>query len=167
MHRKSPVTHLAVAFLSCLILACGGSGGVGPTAPDSVAPSQVEIQSANLINNERATREVDPQLSLERRLANVARAHSEAMRAEGRLFHDGVDGDLESRLTEAGIFCSVAAENVARVGGAGDPAMQAHTIFMQSPDHRSNILSAQVSVLGVGTVQSGDTYWITQIFIEP
>ena len=49
----------------------------------------------------------------------------------------------------AGHFCS----------GSSIPASQVYT--------EENILSQKFEQIGVGAAKSGDTYWVTQIFIQP
>ena len=71
-----------------------------------------------------------------------------------------------TRLQEAGVQFTAAAENLARVDASSNPAAVAHRELMASSSHRGNILGTGFNVIGVGVVQSGDTYWVTQIFIN-
>jgi uncharacterized protein YkwD len=149
-----------------LLFACG-RGGEGPTAPAAVAPAVVEAESGSLLNETRISSEIDL-LSFDPVLAQVARAHSEAMRDGGSLDHSGPGGGtLRDRLRAAGISFRSAGENLAQVQSAADPAGGAHSQLMQSVGHRANIVDPRFRLFGVGVAEDGGTYWITQIFIEP
>ena len=114
----------------CLSVLAGACGSGSPTSPDFVAASQVELQLVDLINAERASRHIDPELSRQQQLEAVARAHSEAMRQEGQAFHVGPDGrDLPARLRDASIVFRIAGENVAMVSNAVDPAAESHRML--------------------------------------
>jgi len=163
--------RLAQSFLAVVLLigltACSSGGGESLTGSGSPVPGDVEFQSADLVNGERQSASVNPQLGVRSRIADLARDHSAAMRAEGFFGHRGSDGKgLRQRLDEAGIQYSAAAENLARVNASANPATVAHRELMASTDHRGNILQPGFDLIGVGVVQSGDTYWITQIFIR-
>jgi uncharacterized protein YkwD len=79
--------------------------------------------------------------------------------------HTGGDGSsVGQRITRAGYRWRSVAENVA----AGFTSAQSvFNGWMNSPDHRANILSQQVH-MGVGTATGGDgvMYW-TQEFATP
>lgn len=159
----------AALAAALLVGACsGGGGGAAPTAP-TIAPSppQVEFDSFALVNDARAENGVDPQLDLRERIAEVAREHSDQMRVQGFFAHEDPQGrTVFDRLSDAGIPYSLAAENLARVTNHPNPAEWAHGQLMASEQHRPNILNPAVSLIGVGVVREGDTYWITQIFID-
>ena len=161
--------HSALLALACmaLLLGCSGDGG-SPTEPSAAeAELQVEAQSFTLLNSARADAGVTPRLSRAEALRSIARAHSEAMRNGDFVAHNGPGTQtLKARLRSAGITYSQAGENLARVV-AIDPAGVAHQQLMASPGHRSNILSPEFTRAGVGVARSGDTFWITQIFIKP
>jgi uncharacterized protein YkwD len=170
MNRMPSVFRASIALAAGLLLvACsGGGGGAAPTAP-TVAPNvpQVEFDSFELVNGARAENDVDPQLDLRERIAEVARQHSEQMRAQGFFAHKDPQGrTVRDRLTEAGIPYSVAAENLARVTNHPNPAGWAHEQLMASEQHRPNILSPEFSLIGVGVAREGESYWITQVFID-
>ncbi len=166
--RSTPLRVVAtLSVLALLVAGCGGGGSGGPTGPQGATVADVEVQSFGLMNEARAGSGVAA-LSLDARVAQVARRHSEAMRDEGFFGHKGADGaGLRARLRAAGIPFGAAGENLAQVSGVGDPAGVAHRQLMDSPSHRDNILSTGFSRAGVGVAQSGSTYWVTQIFIDP
>ncbi|MDH3402159.1 MAG: CAP domain-containing protein [Acidobacteriota bacterium] len=159
----------SIAPVAALVfVACSGGGGSSPTAPvGAPSPPQVELDSFGLVNGAREANGVDPQLALRESIAAVARQHSEQMRAGGFFSHQDPQGRLVTdRLAEAGIAFSVAAENLARVTNRPDPARWAHEELMASGEHRPNILSPDVALIGVGVAREGNTYWITQVFID-
>jgi uncharacterized protein YkwD len=100
-------------------------------------------------------------------LAAVARAHSRNM-AEQRFFaHAGPDGKTyEMRIDQAGIPWLAAAENIAK----WDTVLGAEATFMDEPrfqpNHRSNILNALYTDVGIGIVKGVDgNLYITQDFV--
>lgn len=83
-------------------------------------------------------------------LASAARQHAERMAQQNVLSHQFPgEPDLRMRAAGAGARYSVIAENVA-VGP--DPSV-IHNEWMRSPGHRANILSSQLSVVGIAVVQ--------------
>jgi len=150
-----------------VLSACGSGGGDSPTQAVAGVSGDIEFQSADLVNSERRSAAINPQLGIQNLIADVARQHSQAMRDQGFFGHRGPDGkNLRTRLQEAGIQFTSAAENLARVDASSNPAAVAHRELMASSSHRGNILGTGFNVIGVGVVQSGDTYWVTQIFIQ-
>lgn len=170
MTLKLLMSRCSIALAAALLLvACsGGGGGAAPTAPTgSPSTPQVEFDSFGLVNGAREENGVDPQLELRERIAEVARRHSDQMRVEGFFGHKDSQGrTVADRLSEAGIAFAVVAENLARVTNHPNPAAWAHEQLMASEEHRPNILSPAVSLMGVGVAREGDSYWITQIFID-
>ncbi len=158
--------RLALLALGVLAVACSGGASDGPSAPTAASESEVEFQSFQLVNSARRENGVQPQLVFDQLTSSVARAHSEAMRDSGFFGHDGPDGSLSQRLRAAGVSYSAAGENVAKVVSRPDPAASAHAEFLASPVHRGNILSGEWRLAGVGVARSGDSYWLTQIFIR-
>lgn len=156
---------LLLLLLLGLALACGG--GSSPTAPDGQGVVEVEQRSFSLLNGARAAAGVTPAFGLDPEVARVARRHSESMRDHGFFGHRDPEGrTLAQRLAEAGISYQGAAENLARVTGAADPASWAHEQLLASAEHRGNILDRDFELAGVGVARQGDTYWITQVFLK-
>jgi len=159
--------HLSRVFLSLALIsvgACSGGGlGLGPTTPN-VRVEAVEVASFALVNLERGkTRE----LARNNLVAQLAREYSEKMRDEGFFSHSGPDRvTLRQRLQAAGVDFSGAAENLAKVTNSADPAAYAHTLLLQQPEHRENMLNNKYKLLGVGAAKQGETIWITQIYVQ-
>ena len=83
------------------------------------------------------------------------------MRKEDSLSHqfDG-EADLEQRVSAAGTRYSVIAENV----GMDDSAIEMHTSFMGSPDHRDNILEPRVNAVGIAVREERGELWVVEDF---
>src|SRR5687768_2939559 len=94
-----------------------------------------EKQLFDYMNTERAREGLNP-LLWEEELYRVALEHSKDMAKSGRASHRGSDRkEPQDRIREANIFASRAGENIARDVNV----VSAHTLLMQSVDHRANI----------------------------
>ena len=164
--RSAPPTVL-LAAVALLAAACGGSGGGSPTDPGTPVPEpQVESRSLQLMNQTRAEEGL-PQLVHDPVLAQIARAYSADMRDRGFFSHEDPEGNgFVDRLRAGGVTFTRAAENLAMISNAGDPAGFAHERFLQNSDHRANILDGRLTHAGVGVARRGSTYWITQLFVR-
>ena len=90
-------------------------------------------------------------------LVSVARAHSRAMASSQTLYHNPA-------LTTAVTNWQAVGENV----GDGPTESDVQTAFMQSPEHRANILDRDFTQVGIGvTVDSHGTVWVTEDFRQP
>jgi uncharacterized protein YkwD len=156
------------ALLLLALLAGGCDSSLGPTTPIvDASPAEVEFQLFELTNSARASQGVEPSIS-DSGLVETAREHSRAMRDQGFFGHVGPDGrGLRQRLDEAGIPFRRAAENLAHVTHVDDPANFAYELLMDSERHRENILDPRFTQVGIGVVRDADSFWITQIFIQP
>lgn len=138
---------------------------LGPDPGDDAAAEDAVLQA---INATRRARGLEP-VARDDALARIARSHSAAMRAEGRVAHVVAgSGALGERLRLARIPYRRAFENVAR--GESPPA--AHETVEESPAHRANLLRAEVRRAGVGVARgrlaSGDpVVYLTEILVEP
>lgn len=110
-----------------------------------------------------------PPLKPSEAVAQVALQHSQDMRDEGFVGHVSPKSgsDPAQRLVAAGITARAARENVARAYSVDEVMRE----LMRSPAHRRNILSEDVTVLGVGVAvdhrSSPPMLLVTQNFIEP
>jgi uncharacterized protein YkwD len=104
-------------------------------------------------------------LAWDERLAQVARGHSEDMLAGGFVGHISPrSGDPATRAARAGLRPQVLLENVARAYSVGE----AQRGLMQSPGHRRNCLSAEVTHAGIGLVLGREVggrreFYVTQL----
>lgn len=162
--------HSILGVLSVLLIVTAGCGGGGssPTSLGGLQLAEVEHGSYQLINEERAEQQVSPRLGRDPMLDDVARSFSEQMRDEGFFGHKSPSGEtVAHRLKARGYGYRFVGENVARVKNAANPAGFAHSLLMESPSHRRNILSSKYRKVGVGVAMRGDTVWITQVYVQP
>ena len=113
-----------------------------------------------LINQERVKAGLPP-LLYDERLALAARKHTELMVHENSLSHQ-LDGEepLQLRVSDEHVRCDHDGENIAL-----DSNLEvAHTMLMQSPHHRENILGPQFNAVGIGIVKSDELIYITEDF---
>lgn len=95
----------------------------------------------------------------------VALAHSADMRDAGFVGHTSkTTGSAAERVQRAGVRVALVLENV----GRGYSAEGVHRGLMDSPGHRQNILSPDVSHVGIGVVEvaegEGRAYLVTEVF---
>jgi uncharacterized protein YkwD len=151
---------------------------VGDAAPRQVPVSLPEEDPADLDEaearveaaiNDLRRRHGLPALRSDAALRAVARRHSAAMLATGRVAHvlPG-SGDVASRLRRARVPFDRVLENVAR----GPSGLAAHGAAEDSPAHRGAMLDPSVRTMGCGLARgalpSGDpVVYLTEIFVEP
>lgn len=139
--------------------------GREPEPGDEAAAGAAVLSALNALRAEHGL----PSLRLAKPLSAVARRHSEAMRAAGRIAHVlPTSPGLVDRLRAARLPYRRASENVASGGGV----LAAHAAAEESPAHRANMLDPAVSEVGVGTAverrgDGGATVYLTEIFVEP
>lgn len=134
-------------------------------APEPEDVGGAEAAVARAIGALRARRGLGP-VSVSAELSAVARAHSAAMLAAGKVSHvlPG-SGELTDRLRRARVGYRRAYENVARGGGA----LAAHAAAEESPAHLANLLAPGVTQVGVGVARGerADAVYLTEILVEP
>lgn len=97
-------------------------------------------------------------------LDQVAREKATDMAVNGYFDHVSPTlGTVYDMLTARGMAYKWAGENIARVPSA----QVAHEAFMESPDHRANILSAGYTHVGVGVVEARGRLYVAQVFMRP
>ena len=90
-------------------------------------------------------------------LTSIARQHSAEMASRQELYHN------PSLTTQVQNWQAVG-ENV----GEGPTVDDIHTAFMNSPEHRANILDHDFTEVGVGvTVDKNGVIWVTEDFRQP
>lgn len=135
------------------------------TVPLFTEVKSIEAQVLSLTNAERAKNGL-PALTMNWQLARVARYKSQDMIDKKYFAHQSPTYGSPFDMIEAfGIRFTAAAENIAY--GQKTPA-EVMNSWMNSPGHRSNILSGNVSQIGVGAAKTANgTYYWTQMFIRP
>jgi uncharacterized protein YkwD len=132
----------------------------GATAPACrISPaSGVALDLFNRLNSERAARGL-PALHWDGALAGYAANWSANMALYG-FRHSNIQAGLlsDGRLSWAG-------ENIAWARGTGVTAATIHTMWMQSQDHRDNMMSPTYNIAGIGVLCAPDgTLWATTEF---
>ncbi|MGC4115560.1 MAG: CAP domain-containing protein [Myxococcales bacterium] len=135
-----------------------------PLAAESADLAKAEAQVLSAINARRKAAGLKP-LARSATLDSVASAHSAEMASLGYFAHvSPVSGDLTARLAKVGFAYRRVAENLGEAGSALD----AHRGIEASPGHLSNVLDAEVELVGLGTarVRRGeiDNVLLTEVF---
>lgn len=148
--------HLITTAALVTILSTAGWASAQELTPE-------EQRLVELVNAARAQTGLAP-LSPDPQLTVVARGHSMDMAQNNFFSHvSPTSGDMGDRLRTSGVAFGRAAENIAI-----DPTINgAHEAFMNSPHHRANVLDADYTHVGIGIVQSGDRFVVTQAFMRP
>jgi uncharacterized protein YkwD len=130
-------------------------------------PATAEQEMVGLINRARVARGLST-LRLDRRLSEVARAHSQEMASTNLVAHVSPrTGNAGDRLKKAGISVMLWAENV----GTASSTAAAHRGFMSSPGHRANVVEPRVSAIGVGVAAGAPVMgrvplYFTELFVD-
>jgi uncharacterized protein YkwD len=126
----------------------------------SSEPAEVEAQMLALVNRDRTARGLWP-VRLDRRLAEVARAHSREMASTGTVAHQSPrTGSVLERLQSARLQVAFVGENVARDFSAA----AAERGLMSSPGHRSNIVDPRMTEVGIGVARGQDQGGVVPLF---
>lgn len=132
-----------------------------------VDTAHVERMVEAEVNAIRAERNLS-RLGHDRAVAGVARNHSRDMARRGYVGHESPEGDgPQDRMDAAGVDCR-AGENIAqtwldrpieggdRITSEEELASALVEMWMDSPDHRENIVSDEYGSHGVGVVHAED-----------
>jgi uncharacterized protein YkwD len=128
----------------------------------SSAITDLEKAVNQQINQYRASKKLPP-LSIDPRISQVARIHSEDM-AKGKVSfsHDGFEG----RAKAITIPYQSVAENLAYNFGYSDPVRNAVEGWIKSDGHRKN-MEGQFNVTGIGIAKNAKgEYYFTQLFVR-
>ena len=150
--RRSPVLRslLSLASLFAVTVALV----LLPTTAASAAGEEADF--TNRLNASRASVGLAP-LNVVGELATSARAHSQRMGQENRLYHN------PALTTEVTNWQSVG-ENV----GYGPSVAQIYDALYASAGHRDNMLSSTYTEVGIGTwTAPTGRLWVTQVFRKP
>jgi len=145
------------ALLAAILLTASGALFAGQ--PKITTP---EGQLFSSLNRERVSLGL-PALQWDDALASAARQHAVRMAQLDQMSHQlPGEPNLLARASEAGAHFSVIAENVA-IGPAPDVI---HTMWMHSAGHRANILSPQLTAVGIAVVQGSSGLFAAQDFSQ-
>lgn len=122
--------------------------------------SHAQRQLLAATNREREARGLSP-LKWNDALAEAARRHNQVMVEHQTISHQFPgEPSLPTRVTRAGAHFSALAENVAE---APDPT-QIHTLWMNSPGHRANILDGDMDSIGIAVAERNGEYYAVEDF---
>ncbi len=122
--------------------------------------SDAEAELVDLINESRRQQGLAP-LTVDPRLTQAARKHSQLMASRGALSHRLPDEpSIPNRFAAENFPSDRQGENIA----LDQDADSAHRELMHSPPHRENILDPEYNVVGVGVVRSGRDIYVTEDF---
>jgi len=129
-----------------------------------VGLSSDELKLFNLVNQERKKAGL-PAFQWNYHLAEAARAHTQLM-ADRKVLSHLFPGEsaLGDRIGATGVRFNGAAENVAEGDIAGDTVTGVHASLMNSPQHRSNILSPKYNEMGLAIVSRDGVLYVTEDF---
>jgi uncharacterized protein YkwD len=136
-----------------------GTSGILAQAQIS-ASAAAEQQLFLSVNRLRKTQGLSS-LKWDEGLALAARRHAEVMARHGVVEH-GFPGEpsLPARVSQTGVHFISLSENVCQ--GSGAAAVQAE--FLHSPNHRANILDTDMNSVGIGVVERGGQFFVTEDF---
>jgi len=132
-------------------------------------PSDLTSLEADLLAQVNRVRGDHHLVPLVRRsdLDRVALAHSSDMAQRGYFSHQSPEGaNAVDRLQQHGVTdMRLAAENLGKTTQS-DPSAQIVRSWLQSPDHRSNLLAPALNFTGIGIARGADGSLIyTQVYI--
>ncbi len=161
---KKIIRFVAGSVLVCLLLITSISGAYAATglttAPDIATDQQKAIDLLN------ADRKVDglPPLKVDPKLAALAQKYAQDMMNRRFFSHTNPEGQSPfDRMRAAGISYGYAGENLA-INNSVSGAEQA---FMNSPEHRANILNQHYTTVGVGVINAPNgTVYVAQEFTD-
>lgn len=125
----------------------------------SAANATDEARFVSLINHERTSRGLHS-LVVRSDLVAVARRKSDQMAAKGTIWHDSSTWDSVSGWQAYGENVGMGPSDVS------DPVGNLHTAFMNSPEHRQNILYKTFNQVGIGVTIKDNTMYVTEIFVQ-
>jgi uncharacterized protein YkwD len=163
---RRPIAACAAAVCAAALLSSAAPAGAAGCSDATLALNaqnapQVEAAIVCLVNEERAKRK-RKSLTRQSTLAKVARAHSTDMGKKGYFSHDNQQGKTpRQRVTAAGYKGTYIAENV---GFGLDTATAMVATWMNSSQHRANILSKKATQIGLGAFVSDRGNLYTAVF---
>src|SRR5262249_36074093 len=110
--------------------------------------SRPEAALLRAMNSARAAHGLRP-LQIDNRLVSTSRAHSRTMLRTQTLFH----GAFTVRIRRAGVRAPTLGENLAWGTGTLSAARAIVDLWLQSPEHRANLLRPGFRTVGVGAVR--------------
>ena len=174
--KFSAVALLAILFISSYSTVSAQKIKIRKSVSGRVAATQEfrgnladdENSIHDLVNNERRRRGLS-ELSWDEKLANLARSYSREMARESFFSHFDRDGNsVVERAQKSNIKrWNKIGENLFFCEGYDDFDALAVRGWLNSPEHRRNMLDPQFNVTGIGVARTRDgRIYITQVFIR-
>ena len=139
-------------WMLLLVMICASGSASAQSLPAS-ATRQIAADRLFVLTNEARVSAGLPQLKWDPILANAAMGHCARMVTEGPLSHryDG-EPDLTARAGLAGAHFSIVEENIA----VGPNPEIIHQGWLDSSEHRANLLNPAIDRVGLAVVASGE-----------
>jgi uncharacterized protein YkwD len=135
---------------------------VKPPAETDKLTSEESLALAK-VNAERKARGIH-ELKVNETLVRLARLKAKDMAEKGYFSHiSPTYGSPAEMMEAAGLVFKWWGENIARASSVSI----AHEAYMESKDHRDNILSAGYTEIGVGVYKKGNRVYQSQLFMKP
>jgi uncharacterized protein YkwD len=151
-HKWGSNRHMRVLDLvlySVLGVAVSSQAQSAPPAPPAVEIQPAKAEQLFALNNQSRAQLGLQRLEWDSTLAAAALQHCMRMAAEGPISHRYAgELDLAGRAGEAGAHFSLVEENIA----VGSYPATIHQGWLESPGHRSNMLSRDVDHVGIAVV---------------
>ncbi|MCT8267590.1 CAP domain-containing protein [Afifella sp. JA880] len=156
---------LLLAFAGVFDTAAAQTPAQTAVRTPAARPNQMDAlrqESLRLVNEARSEAELPP-LTLSETLNQAAQAHARDMLERNYYSHDTPEGRtvMDRYQAAGGNPGRLVAENIARCRGCAVPAGRAaveklHEGWMQSPEHRANILRKGLTEYGFGLAENAD-----------
>ena len=160
MRRRPGIQRIAIAMTvaAALLLSSPGPGAAAAARVDGRARLTIGSDAWKMLKATNASRgryDVSP-LRLNRELSQIARRHSLAMARNDQLFH----------TSDVGVYLDSVAWHIwgENVGYTPGDVQGLETAFMNSPEHRTNILNRAFRHVAIGAVRVDGTLWVTVFF---
>lgn len=158
---------LVASSLSCKPAPAPQFGSGLAQVPASGGVQRLERSMFERLNRDRKAKGLPP-LRFDERLSEIARHHSADMRDHHFFEHDSPrTGGVDNRLDAAGYAFLTARENLSEA----PDIERSQEGLLQSPPHYANIMSEDVTHVGIGIVEGGvvepTNLTVTQVFATP
>jgi uncharacterized protein YkwD len=156
----SPRRWLATVVAVSSLVLVGAACAPAPVRAQSCPMDATSVAVFNLTNQSRAASGL-PTLAPNGQLTCLAQSWSQHMAATGSFTHRDLGAVINSP-GYAGVYHALG-ENIL-LGPASVSAAAMHTAWMNSPEHRANILSGAFSSMGIGLAYVGGQVYATENF---
>lgn len=166
---QAAIGAVATALLAAIVIRIYLVRHAPPSPEEMAGVSEPESEIIDVVNAERVRRGFKA-LKFSPRLAVVARGHSYDMAIRHYRGHNSPEGSTPAdRVRGVGVECTAVAENIYvddyhKLESLGTRALKG---WLDSPEHRANLLSPDFVETGIGIARSNDglTY-VTQDFVR-